>query len=173
MIDDEDLTVWQNAVENVAPLPESKTVPQVRRQKVFRGEKFETVPLKIIKHDLSLNTSADIDRQTMRRFKREEFKIEGVLDLHGFTENRAFEAVHQFLTNAYLSQKRCVIIITGKGQYHQDQDIFAPKGVLKDRVPQWLQSEDLAPLILSYRHPSERLGGEGALHILLRRKKVV
>ena len=54
---------------------------------------------------------------------------------------------------------------------HPDEDIFAPKGVLKDRVPQWLQIEELKQLILSYIHPSEKLGGSGALYILLRRKR--
>ena len=38
-------------------------------------------------------------------------------------------------------------------------------------VPQWLNMPRLRALIVVYKHPSARLGGEGALYILLRRKK--
>lgn len=166
-----DEALWQQTVADVSPLPPSNQVPSVRKSARFKGDKCQTVPLRIFRHDVSLGTVSDIDRNTMRRFKREEFPTEGVLDLHGYNEDRAFEAVHRFMTQSYLAGKRCVIIVTGKGSQHQDEDIFAPKGVLKDRVPQWLESDELRQLILTYIHPSERLGGKGALYILLRRHR--
>lgn len=171
MIDQDDEAVWESVVSDVRPLPEKNVVCTSQKKKRIRAEKTVTLPLKIFKHDVSLGTTADIDRNTMRRFKREEFPVEAVLDLHGYNEEQAYQAVHQFLTNAYLTGKRCVIIVTGKGLPHADEDIFAPRGVLRNRVPQWLQDDEMRQIILSYIHPSVRLGGQGALYILLRRRR--
>lgn len=167
-IDDE---IWAEAVRNVRRLPETHVVAGGQQKQRQTVERIETVPFKIYKHEVVLDGKADIDRNTMRRFKRGEFPVEAVLDLHGYTEQQAFDAVHKFISSAYLSSKRCVIIVTGKGLNHQDEDIFAAKGVLKQRVPQWLDSDDLRQMILTYIHPTERLGGTGALLILLRRKR--
>ena len=168
---DNDDAAWQEAVKGIKPLNSSKVVAPRKKKSPFYKEKDISVPLKIYQHNLSLGTTADIDRCTVRRFKREEFAVEAKLDLHGFNENEAYEAVNRFVTSAYLSGKRCILIVTGKGLPHQDEDVFAPKGVLKDRVPQWLNQDNLKQLILSYIHPSPRLGGSGALYILLRRKR--
>ncbi len=162
---------WQQAIQGVTPLKCNRTVVGGKNKPRRPVEKIRIVPLKFYKHNLELGTVADIDRATIRRFKRQEFPVESVLDLHGFTEERAFEAVNDFVINAYLDGKRCVIIITGKGLNHETEDIFAAKGVLKQRVPQWLNGEELRQFILSYIHPAERLGGKGALYILLRRRR--
>ena len=66
------------------------------------------------------------------------------------------------------------MIITGKGiRVHPDEDIFAAKGVLRKQVPQWLNMARLRAMILIYKHPSEKMGGNGALYILLRRNKEI
>ena len=52
-----------------------------------------------------------------------------------------------------------------------DDDIFAVKGILKKSVPQWLNLPHLRAAILIYKNPSAKLGGTGALYILLRRNK--
>ena len=122
--------------------------------------------------DLEIDSTIGIDNQTAKKFKREEFKVEAVLDLHGQTEKNAYDKVYNFINSAYASGKRCVIIITGKGlNDHGDEDIFASRGVLKNSVPNWLSSSEIRPMIMAYKHPSESKGGSGALYILLRRKR--
>lgn len=167
----EDEKLWEETVKGVRPLPKSDVTESKPKQKKVNIKKDTTLLINPSKRDLKLGTSSDIDRNTMRRFKREEFAVEGVLDLHGFTEAKAYEAVKNFILSSYMSAKRCVIIITGKGSFHVDEDIFATKGVLKTSVPQWLNNPELSGLILSYIHPSEKLGGSGALYILLRRNR--
>ncbi len=121
--------------------------------------------------DLEIGSTDNIDRSTAKKFSRQEFRIEGELDLHGYTESKAFDAVTNFIKKSYLQEKRCVVIITGKGLRKEEDDIFSSRGVLKDKVPQWLNSDDLRPFILSIKHPSPSLGGTGALYILLKRNK--
>ena len=94
------------------------------------------------------------------------FKIESVLDLHGTTEKNAFDKVCDFIKESFNAQKRCVLIITGKGL---DDAIFSEKGVLRKSVPNWLSNSEISSLILAFKNPSEALGGVGALYILLRK----
>ena len=171
MTDKDDDEFWQETVRGIKPLPEKNGVPTVKKTFLKKTQKEDIVPLKLFKHELGLGTHADIDRNTMRRFKRGEFPVEGVLDLHGYTEDKAYDAVRRFVTESYLAGKRCVMIITGKGLYHRDEDVFQPKGVLRERVPQWLNQDNLKQLILTYIHPSAKMGGEGALCLLLRRSR--
>ena len=112
-----------------------------------------------------------IDKNTLNKFKKEEFKIEAVLDLHGYKEDDAFEKVEDFITACYNQGKRCVVVVTGKGHLHQNEDIYTPTGVLKKQTPQWLNMPRIRSMILIFKNPSERHGGQGALYILLKRNK--
>jgi len=169
----DDEILWQEVTSGVQKL---KTDTRVHTAKTLKKraskEKTLTVPFdKNFSHTPSLNTKADIDKQTLKRFKKEEFGIEALLDLHGFTVDAAFSAVKRFIISSYNQNKRAVMIITGKGLPHKEQDIFAPKGSLKQSVPLWLQSDELKNMILTFIHPSPKLGGNGALYILLRRNR--
>lgn len=122
--------------------------------------------------DIVIGGTDNIDANTARRFKRGEFKTEAELDLHGYTENKAFDAVVSFVKRSYLKGRRCIAIITGKGLHQNDEDgTFAGRGVLKERVPQWLNQPDIRPLILAVHHPEHRQGGSGVIRILLRRQR--
>lgn len=171
--DEEDNTFWQEVVGGVKKISRPETVPtkkvvlkevtpKIHMNEVYSGNSLEKLEAGVLDN---------IDNNTAKRFKRGDFRIEGELDLHGFTEAKAYDAVFSFIKNAYLQNKRCVRIITGKGYHQESDDIFASKGILKDRVPQWLNSEELRPLILSFIHPDAKSGGTGALHILLRRQR--
>ena len=174
MLSDEDQNCWQQLVQDVDKLTSEKTVtfskkvelkvvPKITPNQVYDGASLS---------DIVIGNMNDVDANTAKKFKRGEFRIEAELDLHGYTENKAFDAVCDFVKNAYLRQMRCISIITGKGLHKNDEDdIFASRGVLKDRVPQWLNLPDIRPLILSVFHPEHIKGGSGAIHILLRRHR--
>ncbi len=171
MTDKDDEAFWQDTVRGIEPFRDVRVEVVAKKSAVLRRSREKHVPLKLFKHKPTLGTHADIDGNTMRRFKRGEFPVEGVLDLHGYTEDKAYEAVCKFVTESYLSGKRCIMIITGKGLYHQNEDIFQPRGILRERVPQWLGQDNLEQLILTYIHPAAKMGGEGALCLLLRRRR--
>ncbi len=169
----EDDDFWLECVKNVQKSARSNVhiSKTTRKKNTTLYPREQTVLYQNHHHKLDLNTTADIDKQTMRRFKKGSFGVEGTLDLHGFTTSEAYDAVKRFIISSYLQNKRAVLIITGKGLPHENEDIFASHGVLKDMVPKWLQTDELSPLILSYIHPDANLGGSGALYILLRRNR--
>ena len=173
-IAEDDMSAWTDALQNVHRLSQPEEPPSAP---IYIDEITPTVSYKNIPNIyqlsyLKIGDLSAMDGQSAKRAKRCEYKIEGVLDLHGKTESIAFEEVNKFIKQSYLQNKRCVLIITGKGlSQNDDDDIFSAKGKLKERTPVWLNSEQLRPLILGFVHPIERLGGSGALYIILRKKR--
>lgn len=165
---------WNEAIKGVAPLKKSpretgrKTknlciIPKVSANTVYHGNHLQ---------DLEFGKTADIDANTAKKFKDGSFKIEEELDLHGCTEDAAYDRVLNFVKNAYIKGRRCVAIITGKGLHvENDNDLFKTRGVLKERVPQWLNLPEIRPLILAITHPQPKDGGSGVIKILMRRKR--
>lgn len=173
MINSDDNMAWQEALKGVVKIKTPSTTVNSSHQKLSRRKKQSETFMLVEDHghEPDFNVSADIDKQTMKRFKREEFGVEATLDLHGYTMQNAYEAVKSFIFSSYKRGRRAILIITGKGLKHPDEDIFESKGVLKQSVPQWLQTDEIKGFILTYIHPSQKLGGTGAIYILLRRNK--
>ncbi len=170
---EEDIRLWQELTQNVTKTPQPEEPPQkpLYIEEVKPHINYQNIPNIYQLDELHVNQLNNIDGSLAKRFRRCELPVEAILDLHGKTENEAYSAVDEFIRRAYLQHKRCVIIITGKGLNQDEQDIFSTRGKLKERTPQWLNSEELRPLVLGFIHPTERLGGSGALYILLRKKK--
>jgi DNA-nicking Smr family endonuclease len=100
------------------------------------------------------------DRQ-FRRLRRGQYRIEGQLDLHGFTADAARVAVAGFLTHARQDGRRCVRIIHGKGRGSRHG-----RPVLKTQVNHWLrQRRD----VLGFCSALATDGGTGAVYVLLKR----
>ena len=175
MDNSEDEALWRRIIQDVAPI-EHKTQAEIKQRKIVAVKNHQQYAAKQDFSTYSKNLEdqefGGVDAATVRRFKREEFKIEAVLDLHGLTEKEAYEQVCDFVTKCFNKEKRCIIIVTGKGVRHEEtDDLWSLRGVLKKRVPQWLNMPQLRGMILLYKNPSERLGGEGALYILLKRHR--
>ena len=172
-LNEDDISVWREAVSDVEKMPRNNKIEHaVKKSKKQSKDEDLTAPFnqKFFGRPI-FDTKSDIDKQTFKRFKREQLGVEASLDLHGMTSDKAYDAVCRFIISAYKNGKRAVIIVTGKGLEHKEQDIFSPRGSLKQSVPQWLQSDELSTMILSVIHPSAKLGGSGALYILLRRNR--
>jgi len=176
LVNEDDKNFWLDTVKNVKEYnSENIIIKKNNSIKIINNDEFITyIPQK------EFNTyskyiddiSGGIDSSTIRKFKQENFKTETVLDLHGCTEDEAFTKVDCFIQQCYNIGKRCVIIITGKGKtIRENDDIFTNKGILKRMVPQWLDMPRLRAMILVYKHTSEKLGGSGALYILLKKNK--
>lgn len=105
-----------------------------------------------------------LDRRSDEKLRRGRMEIEGRLDLHGHGRDRAYELLRFFIEDAYAREKRCVLVITGKGR----GDV---PGVLRGAVPGWLSTAPLGALVLRFYPAQPRDGGTGALYVLLRRQR--
>ena len=110
--------------------------------------------------ELRHGSAVGLDRRQAERFKRGKMAIEGRLDLHGMTRQGAHVALRRFILGAVAADKRCVLVITGKG-----------RGVLREEVPRWLNEPGLRDAVLSFAYARPADGGEGALYVLLKRRR--
>src|SRR5690606_3953897 len=104
-------------------------------------------------------------------------EIEARLDLHGMTQSAAHVRLVGFLQSAAAQGIKTVLVITGKGGARQAPPANAAwweneeVGVLRRSVPRWLAEPPLRAIVIGCQPASPRHGGEGALYILLRRRK--
>ncbi len=113
---------------------------------------------------LTPGDTSSMDRRTADRFRRGRLPIEARLDLHGLTQAEAHRALDSFVDAGYRAGRRCVLVITGKGTRGES-------GVLRRAVPQWLNEPSLRGRVLAFTHARPHHGGEGALYLLLRRRR--
>jgi DNA-nicking Smr family endonuclease len=116
-----------------------------------------------------------VDGRTEERLRKGQIEPDARLDLHGYTENAAHDALLNFLRGADMRGHRMIIVVTGKGA---PRDLDAPfdleldrkaRGILKSVVPRWLAEPALARYVAAVRHAHRRHGGEGALYVYLRK----
>lgn len=129
------------------------------------------------KQDMKKNNSTtatpQLDRRTEDKLKKGKIPIEARLDLHGFNQTQAHEKLNNFIIQSYHHGRRCVLVITGKGNSNKDSNswLTPSNGVLKEKVPYWLSSEPLNKMVLKYMKAQNKDGGSGALYIYLKKKR--
>lgn len=114
-----------------------------------------------------------LDRRTAEKLRKGKIPIDGTLDLHGLNQTQAHMVLENAVLKAAEQQKRCLLIITGKGKTGKSgEDWLTPStGILKTRVPQWLSVSPLSYHVLKYIPAQPQHGGSGALYVYLRRKR--
>ncbi len=187
----DDERLWQHITKNVVPLkgknkgaaaihraPSSSASaplsPSLSRGPVSAPAKAAALPAKKEK------AGREVDRRTDERLRRGQMAIEGRLDLHGMTQAQAQQALSRYLTRAQAQDKRCVLVITGKGRPGKPgpgeeggrSRSYAPaRGILQEKVPEWLRGPPLSGIVLRFHPARPGHGGAGALYVLLRRNR--
>ncbi|MCG5241901.1 Smr/MutS family protein, partial [Azospirillum doebereinerae] len=85
--------------------------------------------------------------------------------LHGMTQAQAHSAPAGFVHHAWNQGRRCVLVITGKGSF------TGGAGVLRQAAPRWLGDPALRPMVLAIQPARPKDGGDGALYVLIKRRR--
>ena len=152
----EERALWRQAMRDVEPAPPSSAPP-------LPPPPAPHVPAQDAR---AATPGGGLDRKSAARLKRGEMAIAGRLDLHGLTQEEAHRALVRFVERAHEAGSRTVLVITGKGGSAGDRP-----GVLQRAVPRWLGEARCRKLVLAVEPARPRHGGEGALYVLLRRKR--
>jgi DNA-nicking Smr family endonuclease len=109
--------------------------------------------------------AAGIDRRVLKRLRGGQFPVEGELDLHGRSRERARDDLARFISRARDEGKRCVLVIHGRGLGS------GPEGaVLPALVRDTLAEGPLRRFVLAFVSAPPSQGGDGAVLVLLRRR---
>jgi len=143
----------------LAPPPAAVTTPPEPAAPPYVVERRVSVP--------------GLDRRTTERLARGQLPIEARLDLHGHRQADAHQALAAFILASASAGRRCVLVVTGKGQTSGAAPLMAEAapGVLKRNLPRWLSQPPLAEKVLAIRPALPQHGGEGAFYVLLRRQR--
>jgi DNA-nicking Smr family endonuclease len=164
---DAELSLWERFVQGINPLHKKmqNLIPeQPIKQKI------------IAKSDINIpkpegiqpirKQKSEIDGNTFEKLRKGKIPVEAILDLHGMTQAQAHQNLIGFVTRAFQSQKRCVLVITGKGNRNPGE-----VGILKSRLPDWLNIPPLENMVLSHTQSKQKHGGSGAFYLYLKKPK--
>lgn len=120
---------------------------------------------------------ANFDQRALRRIARGRNEIEARIDLHGLRQNEAHHRLRTFVLDAHARGLRAVLVITGKGASGARGDAQADdgrreRGVIRRNVPLWLEEPELRAVVVSFAQAHARHGGDGALYVHLRRRRL-
>jgi len=170
---DDEASLFRDAVRDVEPL--------IAPDKVVYSRKL---PRPIIKHTLRDKLSAPdycfsdhvlpemqagdewsflrpgLSCQTLRRLRRNYWKINAQLDLHGFARDEARQELGIFINTCNKRGFRCVQVIHGKGLNSKNRE-----PVLKTMVGGWLAQHNG---VLAFCQAKPADGGSGAVLVLLK-----
>ena len=146
--------LWDLFAENL-----SKSSKKNEKEKFSKKVKFKKISKNI--KELKLGEKISLSKKNIRNLKKGNVFIEGKLDLHGFNEVEAKNLLEDFINQSVESDKRLILVVTGKGQKGE--------GVIKKNIVSWLNTKDLRNKILAVNYASNKHGGSGALYILLRK----
>jgi DNA-nicking Smr family endonuclease len=162
---DEERALFKEVFSETRPLVQTKTVEEVRALVTQKRKKTG--------EDLL----GGVDGRTEERMRKGKIEPDARLDLHGYTETAAHDALLNFLRGAQARGYRMIIVVTGKGAKRDDNAPFdlelgrKPRGILKMVVPRWLAEPAFARFVAAARQAHVRHGGEGALYVYLRRPR--
>lgn len=113
-----------------------------------------------------MRPESGIDKRTLARLKKGKTPIDAVLDLHGMRQDEAHRRLVTFILSCWMSGRRVLLVITGKGTRSPE-----PGGVLRKQVPRWLHDDPLGEKVLTIQPAQPKDGGSGAYYVLLRRRR--
>ncbi len=173
-IDDNDPTLFREAVKDVRPLVSSpfhifKTRPKPIPKNFLRDEQ-DALKDTLSDHYIPLDereTGEEMlylrDGQSpdlLKKLRRGKWVVQEHLDLHGLISDEARAEVSSFIHYCKKRRIRCVRIVHGKGLGSRNKE-----PVLKNKLRGWLMQKDE---VLAYAEAKRQDGGSGAVVVLLK-----
>lgn len=112
-----------------------------------------------------------LDGSWERKFARGTLDADFTLDLHGATLDQAYTRLLRGLTQAKSMGARVVLVVTGKPRPMEAADRGKARGSIRAKIVDWLGASEHASDIAAIRGAHRRHGGQGALYIVLKRRR--
>lgn len=112
-----------------------------------------------------------LDSSWERKLARAAIAPDFTLDLHGHTLDQAHARLDSGLAQAKAMDARLVLLITGRPRPVQAADRGSKRGAIRAKVLDWLAAGPHGADIAAVRGAHRRHGGEGALYLVLKRRR--
>lgn len=147
------------AVVKKSPRPPRMT-PSINQQKEYFLSDF--IAETVLSNTLLSYCQSSVPSKRFKALKNGQVPWEARLDLHGLRTETARESLRNFIQTQAGNNKRCLLIIHGKGGHEG-----APP-VIKNLVNRWLPQFDE---VLAFHSAQAKDGGHGAVYVLLKRNR--
>ncbi|MDJ0979306.1 MAG: Smr/MutS family protein [Erythrobacter sp.] len=114
---------------------------------------------------------AGLDSHWERRFKGGRVEPDLTLDLHGHTLGAAYTRISAGLDQARAMGARVVLVIAGRERPVDPADRASARGAIRAKLLDWLAAGPHADAIAAVRKAHRSHGGDGALYLILKRKR--
>ncbi|KLE34014.1 Smr/MutS family protein [Aurantiacibacter luteus] len=112
-----------------------------------------------------------LDSHWERRLARTSTDPDFTLDLHGHTLDQAYRRLDDGLVQAKAMGARLVLVVTGKSRPVDAADRGSKRGAIRAKILDWLAAGSHAADIAAVRQAHRRHGGDGALYLVLKRRR--
>ena len=123
-----------------------------------------------------LSSKEELPNKDFTSQKKNFLKIK-LIDLHGFTLEKANITIEKCINDAYENNVSKIIVVTGKGLHSSvEKNPYVSKdlSILKYSVPEYIRNNlELMKKIIEIKDADVIDGGSGAFYIILKRKKIL
>lgn len=115
--------------------------------------------------------SSELDSSWNRKLKAGQVAPDYTLDLHGHTLDSAYTRIMSGLDQARAMDARLVLVVAGRERPVDPADRASKRGAIRAKLLDWLAVSHHADSIAAVRRAHIRHGGEGALYLVLKRRR--
>ncbi|MBV7258197.1 Smr/MutS family protein [Erythrobacter crassostreae] len=184
----EEQTAWVKLAESVTPMagrklpsrPKGaaasdpapvKTAPKPVAPKRPKPAPGATRPPAALAPPRRRHFSSELDSHWNRKLKAGQLAPDYTLDLHGHTLDTAYGRIISGIDQARAMDARLVLVIAGRERPVDPADRSSKRGAIRAKMLDWLAASHHADSIAAVRRAHIRHGGEGALYLVLKRRR--
>ena len=151
MTEEEDKKAWKDFTENGRNLKDHfgkiKKEAQNKKDYIKPKRKIKSPPKPFL-----------LEKRLVKKIAAKKITTDATLDLHGTDRITARNQFISFIETCRNKNYKYTLIITGKG-----------KGLIRKSFFEWVEDDEIFPLIVGYSHAHRLQGGEGAFVLHLRK----
>ena len=183
----EESALWRKVSESVTPLerrkprvaaiaedpPAGPVAPQLPTKipRKVASPPAKAAPLRSDPPPRPAQDKVGLDASWERKIVRGGLEPDFSLDLHGSTLDQAYARLMHGLSQARAMGARVVLIVTGKPRPSEAADRGGTRGAIRAKIIDWLGASEHASAIAAIRGAHRRHGGQGAIYVVLKRRR--
>jgi len=167
----DEAALWAKVTASIRPLSrDPNDVPAITPSRPapisVKGKVPQPRPAELSPKRTENLQAATLDGGWDRRLRSGRVEPDRVLDLHGYTLDRAWSAIDHSLERAIASGERILLLVTG---HERKGEPPLERGRIRAAVHDWLAVSRHADRIAAVRGAHRRHGGGGSLYIIFRK----